>query len=473
MLLISLLVFSIVTITLPAYAQEHNISVLSVLPNKTIVGQGMTMRVSPTLKNNGDFTETFNVTCFANAEVVGIEEITLDPDSQATLTFTWNTIDLDRGDYRIRYEASIVSDESNTTDNMLLDGTVFVTIVGDTNNDCVVDIFDVVRIVPLIGAIIIVDSYDPNLNIMDDGVIDIYDIVLVARNFGEECTPQYCLPITTECTNNKPVTNAFVEVYTLDDNLTKSGHVDHHGTYYPMLVEGEYYANCTVTVGLFQQSENFIVPDTDNITMTFSYVDILVRNQNHDPISGANVYADSVFLGVTDVNGHVYACGLLGPEEYTAKATYQGGGTIGSTSLTVLSDGSGSATITKATGPQDYDVQIQVRHEDDSAIPGSYVEIADSGGSTVASGNTDGTGNFDTSLNAGSYTAKVTSSANGTYKEKGFSVSGTTTVTVKFNDEVIVTVVHGSTPVEDAYVRIMGTSKSGYTDQYDEIDFGC
>ena len=46
MLLVSLLVFSILTIILYTYTEEnYNVSVPSVVPIKTIVGEGITMRV--------------------------------------------------------------------------------------------------------------------------------------------------------------------------------------------------------------------------------------------------------------------------------------------------------------------------------------------------------------------------------------------------------------------------------------------
>ena len=462
-----------VTTTLLVSSEEiHNVSVLAVTPNKTIVGKGMTMRVNVTIENNGDFSETFNVSCFGNAEVVGITEITLNTGSK-TITFFWNTTDLERGDYRIFCEADVVNE--NATDNQLQNGKVFVALIGDTNNDSNVDIYDVVLVARLFGHEIVDNTYDPNQDINDDEVIDIYDVVLVASHFGDKCTPQYSVAISTKCTNGIPITDALIEVFDLNDNPTKSGYVDGYGKYYPMLESGGYYLNATTTVGLFQQSENFTVPETENVTMTFGIIDILVRDQNHAPMVGVNVFADDIFLGVTASDGHVKACGLLGPGQYTAKAKYQAGGTIGTTSLTVLTNGTGSATITKgAPPPPEYDVTIKVRHQDGSAIPGSSVVIADSSGSTVASGNADGGGNFQTGLIAEDYTVRVTSSSNGAYKEESFSVTTTTTVTVTFNDRVRVTAKYeNGTLVKYASVEIQGTGHTGSTGSSGVANLGC
>jgi len=119
-------------------------------------------------------------------------------------------------------------------------------------------------------------------------------------------------------------------------------------------------------------------------------------------------------------------------------------------------------------------VTVQVRHEDSSGIGGSSVVIVDSSDTVVDSGDADGNGDFQTSLTSGDYTAKVTSSANGAYKEQPFSVSGTTAFTVTFQDHVLVTVRYAnSTLVPYALVEIVPSTLTGTTGSNGEpADFG-
>ena len=74
---------------------------------------------------------------------------------------------------------------SPTPKNVKITGTKTETITGDTNNDGVVDIFDVVVAALAFGT----KPGDPHWNhfadINGDGTVNIYDLVSIARNFGE------------------------------------------------------------------------------------------------------------------------------------------------------------------------------------------------------------------------------------------------------------------------------------------------
>lgn len=76
-----------------------------------------------------------------------------------------------------------------------------------------------------------------------------------------------------------------------------------------------------------------------------SCVVISVRFYDGTPIEGANVYANSIFLGTTNANGQIKICGLLTQGNYILKAYYGGNQYGKDTALTVNPDGSGSAVI--------------------------------------------------------------------------------------------------------------------------------
>jgi len=218
----------IVTVRLPT----HDVAMVGMVytwPFKTVVGQGSTTSVMVTVENQGDFTETFNVTAYYNQTAIMIEQwpdgnnsqifwskgdenrdgyiddwdhiimarafgsypghprwnpdadlnndgkvdridlaiceknygkdiwttlgitklienqraVTLPSGNSAIITFRWNTTGVVKGNYTISAHAWPVPGETDTTDNTLTDGTIYVGITGDLNADGKVDIIDI------------------------------------------------------------------------------------------------------------------------------------------------------------------------------------------------------------------------------------------------------------------------------------------------------------------------------------------
>jgi hypothetical protein len=102
----------------------HDVAVLNVAGLKTVVEQGYTMRFNVTVGNHGNYTETFNVTVYANATSIASQTVTLPSGNSTTLTFTWNTTGFDLGNYMISAYATPVQGEINTADNTFVGGTV-------------------------------------------------------------------------------------------------------------------------------------------------------------------------------------------------------------------------------------------------------------------------------------------------------------------------------------------------------------
>ena len=103
----------------------------------------------------------------------------------APVTFTWNTTGFTKGNYTLSVHIHPVPDETNATDNTLIDGWVFVTISGDVDGDRDVDIFDIVRMAGVYGIIYPDPRYDPDCDIDSDGDIDIFDLVRAAGHYGD------------------------------------------------------------------------------------------------------------------------------------------------------------------------------------------------------------------------------------------------------------------------------------------------
>ncbi|MEM3697926.1 MAG: M14 family zinc carboxypeptidase, partial [Candidatus Bathyarchaeia archaeon] len=171
-----------------AITEAYNTATTDITPLKTIVGQGYTINITVTVANKGEFTETFNVTLYANTTEIETKEITLESGASKTLTFTWNTTDYAKGNYTISAYAWPVLGETDTVDNTFTDGWVIVSVKGDITGpegypDGICDMRDIYG---LVLRYMRPDRYDPNWDINDDGVIDMKDIYTAVLNY---CKP--------------------------------------------------------------------------------------------------------------------------------------------------------------------------------------------------------------------------------------------------------------------------------------------
>jgi len=170
-------------------AAGHDVAITSVTPSKTVVGQGHSLSINATVENQGDFTENFNVTVYANTTAIQTETLTLTSQSFTTLTFKWNTTGFAKGNYTISAVADTVPGETDTEDNTLIDGWVYVGIPGDLNGDGYVKIGDIVQVISYFGTLPSSPNWNPNADINGDNKVTISDIVLTISHFGESAPP--------------------------------------------------------------------------------------------------------------------------------------------------------------------------------------------------------------------------------------------------------------------------------------------
>ena len=162
-----------------------DIAILNLEISKTIIGQGYPANITITVENQGVIAETFNLTLYANTTEIETKEIMLESNANLIVTFTWNTTHFAKGNYNIWAYAEPVPSEIDTTDNLLTDGIVTVTIPGDVNGEGTVDIYDLITVAAAYGFTPSSSNWDPNADINGDNIIDIYDLIGVATNFGK------------------------------------------------------------------------------------------------------------------------------------------------------------------------------------------------------------------------------------------------------------------------------------------------
>jgi archaellum component FlaG (FlaF/FlaG flagellin family) len=90
----------------------HDVSITNLEASQTTV--------NVTIKNQGTFTETFNVSTYYTLltdPLIATQTITLEPNANVTLIFTWNPQYYGR--YEIQAQADVVTGETNIQDNIL------------------------------------------------------------------------------------------------------------------------------------------------------------------------------------------------------------------------------------------------------------------------------------------------------------------------------------------------------------------
>jgi hypothetical protein len=164
----------------------HDIAVSSVVSNKGIVGQNYNGNTTVTVENQGDFNETFNVAVSCNSSITGMQRVTdLAPDSTINLTFVWNTTGVSKGYYTISGTADNVTGETDLADNtMASTNMVYVGIPGDVNGDHEVNMRDIAPICRFFGSVLGGPQYAATYDITNNGIIDMKDISIAARNYG-------------------------------------------------------------------------------------------------------------------------------------------------------------------------------------------------------------------------------------------------------------------------------------------------
>jgi hypothetical protein len=172
-------------ITNRAITEAYDVATTNIVTPKTVIGQGYSMDINITVANQGEFTETFNLTVYANTTAIQTKTLTLTRENSTTLTFTWNTTGFAKSNYTISGYAWPVQGETYTSDNTLTDGLVYVGVPGDVNGDHTVGIKDILIVAKAYGANPQSFNWNPNADVDCDGKVDVKDILITAKNYGK------------------------------------------------------------------------------------------------------------------------------------------------------------------------------------------------------------------------------------------------------------------------------------------------
>jgi PKD repeat protein len=145
-----------------------------------------TVSVSVTVKNEGTYDETFNVKLYANSTLVGTKQVSsLGPLATKIVTFSWNTAGLTLlANYTLQAVADVLVNETDTADNSLDFGPIFVMMNGDIMFNREIDLYDAVRLLTIYGTTEDDPSFDTMVDLVRDGTINLYDAVKLLGKYG-------------------------------------------------------------------------------------------------------------------------------------------------------------------------------------------------------------------------------------------------------------------------------------------------
>jgi hypothetical protein len=111
----------------------RDVAIVNVVPSRTWAYPGWPVNITITAKNLGNVSETFNVRAYYNENLIGTAPIVnLLPNTERNVIITWDTSGVPADVYQIKGEADTVPYETNTTNNIFVDGTVqILTVIRD------------------------------------------------------------------------------------------------------------------------------------------------------------------------------------------------------------------------------------------------------------------------------------------------------------------------------------------------------
>ena len=169
---------------------DVRLAIVKVSLSRSVAALNSSVRVAVGLEYVGRDTSSVELNILANGTRIVSENVSLDMVDSRTVVFTWNTTGFAKGNYEVVAEVSALSGEPDISDNTLCGDMLVLSVLGDLTGlstgvpDGFVNMYDVSFVCRGFGACSGDSRWNPNMDLNDDGRIDLRDIGIVCANFG-------------------------------------------------------------------------------------------------------------------------------------------------------------------------------------------------------------------------------------------------------------------------------------------------
>jgi len=175
----------------------HNIEVSKARASPLKLKVGELLEINCTIKNCGNMEETITVLCTQNSSnvwmfpqhseptIIHNQNITLAPGANFNCTYFWNTSDVRPGFYSISFQAQLVPDETDASDNTYITDITMIIAPADLDANGQVNIVDISIGAKAYGSVPGEPNWNPDADLNNDSLINIADIALIAKEFGK------------------------------------------------------------------------------------------------------------------------------------------------------------------------------------------------------------------------------------------------------------------------------------------------
>jgi len=169
-----------------------DVATTSVVPLKTVIGQGYPCNVTATAANQGGYDETFNAIAYSNQTTIGTHNVTLSAGNSTTILFNWDTTGFVYGNYTLSAYTSPVPGETNTTNNNCTSNVpLHIGVPGDVSSttsgmyDGITNMKDIAYLISLFNTKPSSPTWNPNADINNDGIVNMKDIAIAIAYFNK------------------------------------------------------------------------------------------------------------------------------------------------------------------------------------------------------------------------------------------------------------------------------------------------
>lgn len=173
-----------------AISEAYDVTITNMTTMKAIIGQGYPITINITAKNQGFYSEVFNLTAYANKTIIDtLANITLAIGDFKNITFLWNTTDFVKGNYMISAYATPVDGETKTANNNFTYGFIKLTVPGDFDGDFDVGSADFALLAVAYGSTPrkpgLIGYWNPNCDVDCNNKVGPFDFAVLCVNYGK------------------------------------------------------------------------------------------------------------------------------------------------------------------------------------------------------------------------------------------------------------------------------------------------